>query len=131
MRSVFLSVFVLLAVGQAGFLAAQDFSKLSEAEKRQVNDWMAERAERMVSAHKLESELDQAWADAKYSSPEIEALRKTYRELQQELANTRLELQKKVRELPVVQDKQKQLDAAKERLKEVTKKIAEKTGGAR
>ena len=68
---------------------------------------------------------------AKYSSPEIEALRKTYRELQQELANTRLELQKKVRELPVVQDKQKQLDAAKERLKEVTKKIAEKTGGAR
>lgn len=131
MRSVFLSVFALLAVGHAGLLAAQDFSKLSEAEKRQVNDWMAERAERMVSAHKLESELDQAWADTKHSTPEIAALRAKYRDLLQQLSNARLELQKKVGELPAVQDKQKQLDAAKASLKELSKKIAEKTGGAR
>ena len=130
MRSVLRYFFVILFVGQAGLLAAQDFSKLSEAEKKQVNDWMAERAEKMISAHKLEGELDQVWADAKYSTPEIEALRSKYRELQQELSNTRLELQKKVLELPAVQEKQSRLDAVKMRLKELSKKVAEKTGGA-
>lgn len=63
-------------IGVAGLLVAQDLSKLTEAQRKQLNDWMAERAERMIAVHRLEGELAQAVNDTANTSPEIEALRK-------------------------------------------------------
>lgn len=107
---------------------AQDFSKISEEERRQVNAWMAERAEKMIDTNKLESELSQAWADTRYSNPSIDALRARFRQLQDELSNTMIELKKKVQEVPEVQDKQKKLDAIKARVSELSQKVDAKTG---
>ena len=128
MRAFSICVFCLLTiVGHVGFGMAQDFSKLSEAERKQVNDWMAERAKTMIDAHKLESVIDQAWADTKYSTPEVDTLRKRYRELQQELARTQEELRKKVREVPEIQEKQRQLDEAKKDIQKLSKRVTEAT----
>lgn len=129
MRGFVLGFVCLMAVvGCADRLMAQDLSKLSETEKRQVNDWMAERAEKMIVAHKLEVELSQAWTDPKLSTPEIDTLRTRYRELQQELARTLKELKKKVQEVPAVQEKQGEFDEAKKRIQELSEKVKEKTG---
>lgn len=128
MRALFMCViFWMVIVGHAGLLMAQDFSKLSEAERKQVNDWMAERAKTMIDAHKLEGEIDQAWADTKYSTPEVDALRKRYLELQQELLRTQEELRKKVREIPAVLEKRRQLDEAKKDIQKLSKKVSEAT----
>ena len=128
MRALFMCViFWMVIVGHAGLLMAQDFSKLSEAERKQVNDWMAERAKTMIDAHKLEGEIDQAWADTKYSTPEVDALRKRYLELQQELIRTQEELRKKVREIPAVLEKRHQLDEAKKDIQKLSKKVSEAT----
>jgi len=131
MRRVFSClVFLTVLAGGAGPLLAQGEAKLSDAEKKQVNEWLAERAKTMVSAHKLESEINQAWSDTKYSTPEIEALRARYRELGQELLRTQEALQKKVQEVPAVREKRQQLDAEKNKIQDLSKKVAEKTGGA-
>ena len=128
MQTVFRCViFLVFLVGNAVSLTAQDVSRLSEAEMKQVNDWMAERAKTMIDAHKLESVIDQAWADTKYSTPEVDTLRKRYRELQQELARTQEELRKKVREVPEIQEKQRQLDEAKKDIQKLSKRVTEAT----
>jgi chromosome segregation ATPase len=119
----------VFAAGVAGFLPAQDFSKLSDAERKQVNDWMAERTERMIAAHRLDNELSQAWGNEAYTSPEIEALRQRYRELQQELGRAQAELKKKVMELPEVQEKRKLLEQERKSVEELSKKVKEKTEG--
>jgi seryl-tRNA synthetase len=120
---------VLCAAGAAGALRAQDFSKLSDAERKQVNDWMAERVERMVAAHRLDNELSQAWGDVKYTSPEIEALRQRCMELQTELSRAQAELKKKVLALPELQEKQKRLGEERQGIQELSKKVQEKTRG--
>lgn len=107
---------------------AQDFSKLSEEDRRQVNEWMAERAEKMIEANKVESELSQAWADTRYSNPSVDALRTRFRQLQDELASTMTELKKKIQEVPEVQVKQKKLDEMKARVRELSQKVDEKAG---
>ena len=109
--------------------AAQDVSKLTEPERKQENDWMAERAEKTVSVHRLESEINQAWAETKYSTPELDALRKRYRDLQMEMLRIQADLQKKVAEVPEVQEKIRQHDAGQKQVQELSQKIAEKTGG--
>jgi len=130
MRTFSSCVFIwFLLLNATGVLMAQDFAKLSEVDRKQVNDWLAERAETMVVAHKLAGEISQAWSNDKFSSPEVEALRKRYRELQQELVRTQLELQKKVQEVPAFVEKQRQLDAANRSVQELTKKVSEKSGG--
>jgi septal ring factor EnvC (AmiA/AmiB activator) len=130
MRGLF---FVLVLCCAAGVLrvAAQDFARLSEAERKQVNDWLAERAETMSRAHDLEREIRQAWGDTKYSSAEVDALRKRYRELQQELTQTQYELQKKVQDVPAAREVARQLEEAKKKEQELAKKIREKAGEKR
>jgi len=118
---------LLLAIG-VGVANAQDYSKLSETELKQVNGWMAERAEVLVGAHKIEAELGQAWGDPKYTSPEVESLRSKYRELQHELSMTQLELRKKVEELPAVQARRRQLEEEKKRAEALAKKVEQKVG---
>ena len=130
MKSFFWSVsLAALLAGGAGLARAQDFSKLTDPERKQVNGWLAERAEVLIDAHRLETEISQAWANAKYTSPEIEALRARYRELQHELGQTQLKLQKKVDEMPALQEKRRQLEEAQKKALELTKKVEKKAGG--
>lgn len=132
MRKIGLAVLLGVLFGAAGLTAvAQDVSKLDEAAKKQYNAWMAERAEKMVSAHRLEKELDEAWGDFKYTTPEIDALRTRFRELQQELARTQRALQEKVEAVPAVREKRKQLDEAKGRIQELASKINDLTAEKR
>jgi chromosome segregation ATPase len=128
MRGLF---FVVLWCVSAGVLSAasQDLARLSDVERKQVNAWMAERAETMARAHKLESEISGAWANTTYSSPETETLRARYRELQQEMTRVQAELQKKVQEVPAVQEKARQVDEANRKAQALLKQITEKTGG--
>ena len=131
MRAILLMRLMLAVgvVGYAGFLGAEDaFSKLSDTERQQVNAWMAERAKRMITAYQLDTQLSQAWGNDAYTSPEIDALRKRYRELQQELRNTQFELKKKVMEIPALKEKQKQLDQEKETIKQLSIQVNEKAG---
>jgi hypothetical protein len=121
-------ILVCVCVGAGTVRAAMNLANLSDADRKQVNEWMSQRAEVMVGAHKLEGEVSQAWADESYSTPEIQALRARYRELQQELLRTQRELQKSVLEVPAVQAKVRQLEAAKKQEQELAQKIAEKTG---
>lgn len=129
MRTVLMrSIAVVCMVGAAGFLQAQEFSKLSDAERQQVNEWMAERAERMIVAYNLETELSKAWMIPAYTSPAIEAARKRYQELQDETARAHADLKRKVLELPALQEKQKQLEQEKERVANLSRQVKEKTG---
>ena len=107
---------------------AEDVAKLAEADRKQVGEWMAQRATVMIDAHKLECEVGAAWSDKTYTSPEVEALRARYLELQQELVRTQSEIQKKVREVPAMQTKVRQIEELKKKELELTKKIAEKVG---
>ena len=111
-----------------GLAGAADVSKLSDADRKQVNEWMAQRAETLVEAHRVDSDVREAWANPAYSSPEVEALRARYRELQQALVKTQDEIRKKVEEVPAVQAKVRQLQEAREKERALAKKIAEKTG---
>lgn len=121
---------LLLCFSCAAFsVVAQDFTRLSDAERKQVNAWMAERAEAMISAHKLEGEIHEAWTDTRYASAEVDALRVRYRELQQDLIRMQREIQQKVMAVPAVQEKARQLEEAKKKEQELTKRIDEKSGG--
>lgn len=122
-----LLLFVCLNAG-AGRAQAADFSKLSEADRKQVNEWMAQRAEILVDAHRVERDVQQAWLDTAHTSPEVEKLRARYRELQQELVKTQDALQKKVREIPAVQARVRKLEEMREKAKDLNQKISEKTG---
>jgi septal ring factor EnvC (AmiA/AmiB activator) len=117
--------------GMAGGLLAQDVSKLSDAERQQVNDWMAERMQRMVAVHGLDKELSQAWADERFTSPEIAALRTRYQALQQELAEVQMTLKKKVMELPEVKEKKQQLEGEQKKIRDLSEKVKEKAGADR
>ncbi|MFA7051550.1 MAG: hypothetical protein WC328_00855 [Kiritimatiellia bacterium] len=110
-------------IGVAGLLVAQDLSKLTEAQRKQLNDWMAERAERMIAVHRLEGELAQAVNDTANTSPEIEALRKRCQELQNELSRAQADLQKKVLALPALQEKRTKLGQERQSIKEISNKV--------
>ena len=127
MRGLFFAVLWCVSCGVLS-VSAQGTAQLSDVERKQVNDWMAERAETMIQTHKLEGELLAAWSDTRYSSAEVDALRARYRELQVELTRTQQALEKKVMEIPAVKEKARQRDEAKAKTQELSKKIAEKTG---
>jgi hypothetical protein len=110
----------------AGF--GQDFSMLSEAERKQVNGWMAERAAILADAHKIEIELDQAWGNPQFTSPEVEAQRELYRQLQHELMMTQLTLRRLVEKLPAAQSRQSDLDALRNRAEALSRQIEAKGG---
>lgn len=121
-----LSGFCLCAC--AGGALAADLAKLSEADRKQVNEWMAQRAEALIDVHNIAREVEQVWANTKYTSPEVDLLRARYRELQQALIKTQQEIQKKVLEVPAVQAQVRKLEEAREKERALSKKIAEKTG---
>jgi len=106
---------------------AQEGPALSEPDRKQLNAWMAERAELMVVSHRLEDEVGEAWSNLKFSSPEVESLRKRYRDLQHELAQTEIELRKQTAQLPEVKEKARLLDGQKAKIQELTRKINEMT----
>ncbi len=110
-------------IGAAGLLVAQDLSKLTEAQRTQLNDWMAERAERMIAVRRLEGELAQAVNDTANTSPEIEALRKRCQELQNELSRAQGDLQKKVLALPALQEKRTKLEQERQNINEISNKV--------
>ena len=110
-------------IGAAGLLVAQYLSKLTEAQRKQLNDWMAERAERMIAAHRLEGELNRAPNDPANTSPEIEALRKRYQELQNEMSRVQADLHKKVMALPAMQEKRAKLEQERQQIKELSDKV--------
>jgi chromosome segregation ATPase len=107
---------------------AAEASKLSEADRKLVNEWMAQRAELVVEAHRVERDVQQAWLDPAHTSPDVEKLRARLRELQQELVRAQDALQQKVRELPAVQAKVRQLEEMRAKAQELNKKIVDKTG---
>ena len=123
-----ISVYVCLCVC-VRHAAAEDLSKLSEADRKQVNGLMDQRAMIVIDTHKLESQVNEAWTDTAYTSPEVDALRARYRELQQELIKTQHELQKKVLEVPAIQAKLRQIEDLKKKEQELAKKVQEKVGG--
>ena len=125
-KAVGMGVLILMC----GAAEAQDFGKLSEAERQQVNTWLAERAEQMIEAHKLEREVMQAWSNQLYTNAEIEALRKRYQELQQALAETQHALEKKVSELPEIRAKQSKVEALKTQVRALAKMVEEKVSAA-
>lgn len=110
-------------IGAAGLLMAQDLSRLTEAQRKQLNDWMAERAERMLLAHRLEGELNRAVHDTANTSPEIETLRKRCQELQSELSRAQAELKKKVMALPALQEKRTKLEQERRCIDELSGKV--------
>jgi chromosome segregation ATPase len=114
---------LMCAMATGGFLAAQEAAPPAGDGPGQVNEWMAERAERMTAAYRLETELSRVWGDEKYTSPEIEALRKRYRDLQQALALAQAELKEKVLELPELQEKQKRLAQERQDIQELSRKV--------
>jgi len=116
-------IMVACWVGTTGLLMAQDLSKLTEAQKKQLNDWMAERAERMIAAHRLESELNQAADNPANTSPEIEALRQRRQELLNELSRVQAELHDKVMALPALREKRAKLEQERQRIKELSDKV--------
>lgn len=126
MRVAIMCVCFLMALAAGRAVAAKSIAELSEAERKQVNEWMVERARTIVSVSKLESEMENAWEHTKYSSPEIDALRAKYRELQAQLVNTQNEMRQKVLELPELRDKRQQLAELKGKVKELTDKVEEK-----
>lgn len=129
MKQMFRLLFVSICLSLwAGRVPAADLSQLSDADRKQVNEWMAQRAEAMVEAHRVAQDVRQAWADPKYTSPAVEELRARYRELQQSLLRTQEAIQKKVEELPAVQAKVRQLEEMREKERTLQKKITEKTG---
>ena len=129
MRRMFCWVSVCVCLGLCARCAvAEDIAKLAEADRKQVNEWMAQRATAMIDAHRLECEVSAAWSDTSYTSPEVEALRVRYAKLQEELLRTQREIQKKVREVPAMQAKVRQIDEMKKKEQELTKKIVEKVG---
>ena len=129
MKQVFCWIAVGVCWASGAWLAgAQDLSKLSEADRKQVGEWMEQRAATMVESHKIEREVSVAWSDSAYTTPQIEALRARFRELQEEMIKIQRELQKQVLELPAVQEKSRKADELKKKEQELAKKIAEKTG---
>jgi len=129
MRRLFCWILILGCLSLRGWCAeTADVSKLSESDRKQVNEWMAQRAKAMIDAHKLEREIRATWSDPAYTSPEVDALRKHYRELQDELVRTQREIQEKMCTVPALQPKVRLLDETKQKDQELSKKIAEKTG---
>lgn len=127
-RSCILGVLCAACVWGARNAAAADLSNLSEGERKQLNEWMAKRAELMIEANKVEREVGSAWQNSSYTSAEVEALRKQYRGLQDDLLRTQRAIQDKVLELPALQSKTNTLATMRASAKELSKKIAEKTG---
>ena len=127
MKRVFGLILVYACLAASAVFAAANLANLSAGDRKQVNEWMAQRAEAMTGSHKLEAEVNQAWSDTAYSSPEVDALRARYRDLQQELLKTQREIQKRVLEVPEVQAKVRKLEESKKKEQELTRKIAEIT----
>ncbi len=107
---------------------AQDVATTPQAEMKEVNDWMAKRALAMGEAYKIQVELTQAWGNPKYTSEEIEAQRKKYRQLENELMTTQLALKREVKALAAYLEREKKLEEINDQVKALTRKIEARIG---
>ena len=95
----------------------------SEIKKKQLNDAMAARAVLMVEAHQAEEKLSKAWIDKKYTSPEIEKLRKRYQQLKFEMIEVREKLKSEVKKLPEIQKQEQTVETMRIKQKDLEKQI--------
>ena len=113
--------FILTAVACVGLC-------FGVAADEELNDLMVLRSKIMIEAHQLQMDVRQTWNDPAYTSPEIEALRKTLEDLQEALLRTQGEIKEKVEALPEVQVKVKKMEEANKKVEELNQKIEAKTG---
>lgn len=92
-----------------------------DAARDKANDLMSERAERVINAKNIEKELQGAWGDERYSSPEIVELRQEYRKHLQKLNELQITLQKKVKDLPQYKEKADKLNKERAKIDELHK----------
>ena len=109
------------------FIFCMQLSGLGDqaAEKKVLNDAMAERAELMVKAYQAEERLDKAWNNKEYTSAEIEKLRERYQKLQFEIIEVREKLKSEVSKLPAVQKQADEVTAMREKQAALEQKIKE------
>ena len=93
------------------------------AERKQLNDAMAERAEIMVKSYQAKVKLEKSWSDKAITSPEIEKLRKQYQNLSFEMNRVREQLKAEVRKLPQMQKRADEVKAMRVKQEELEKKI--------
>lgn len=126
MKRVFLTVFFLGVVAVYGdnvIVGTEMLERLSEAERKELNDWMAERAQVMYKASQARTELRRAWLDEGYRSDEVDALRARYRAVQQELTRLQGEIQRKVEETPAGRVKKEECEKLDAKVAELNAKI--------
>lgn len=124
-RAVFV-VFFMVAFAVCGSSVIVDtemLERLSEAERKELNDWMAERAQTMYKASQAQADLKRAWLDESYRSVEVDALRARYRAVQQELTRLQVEIQRKVEETPAGRVKKEECDKLNAKVAELNEKI--------
>ena len=95
------------------------------AEKKQLNDAMAERAALMVKSHQKEVKINKAWNDKNITSPEIVRLRECYQKLKFEMVELREKLKTEVQKLPQVQQQVEEVKVMRVRREVLEKKIKE------
>ena len=95
------------------------------AERKQLNDAMAERAALMVKSHQIKEKVNKAWNDKDLTSPEIEMLRKRYHKIKFEMIELREKLKTEVRKLPQVQQQTEEIKVMRLQRETLEKKIKE------
>jgi len=89
---------------------------------------MALRSKTIIEAYQLQIEIRQAWNDPKYTSPEIELLRRKIEDLQAAILHTQATIQAKVEKMPEVQAKIKQAQEVDKQVEALTQQIERKQG---
>lgn len=97
------------------------------ADKKELNDAMAQRAELMIKTHNLKERIDRAWSDKELTSPEIEKLRNRYQQLKFEMIEVREKLNAEVRKLPEIRKLEEEVADMQVKQKELENKIGKLT----
>lgn len=119
-------VTLILATLMLPVYGQKSISELSDGERQQVNEWFTLRTKLMLESSHLAEELETIWQNPKFTSPEVEKLRKEYSELEKKLTALQQELRVKIKEIPAVKAKFTALDNAKRRVEELTEQIQQK-----
>ncbi|MFA7173736.1 MAG: hypothetical protein WC340_10030 [Kiritimatiellia bacterium] len=99
------------------------YCEQAAAEKKELNDAMAERAASMIKAYQAAERLDKAWNNKEYTSAEIEKLRERYQKLNLEVIEVREKLKREVSKLPAVQQQAEEVKAMREKQAALEEKI--------
>lgn len=126
MERCFKIVFLIFCMMVVRVCGQQKRSSTATQETGELNRWMAERAQLMVEAHKIEETLNNAWENSQYSTPAVRELRRQYLELQEQLYKVRRQLLAQVAKAPEYRGQQERLNTLQERIKDLNVKIREK-----